>query len=259
MTVFGQYAQYYNLLYSDKDYAGEAKYVADVLRNYGTDISSVLDIGCGTGIHAGYLAEADYHVHGIDQSSVMLDEAERQRESAREEIRERLTFSCADARNLDLGVDFDAVVALFHVMSYQTTNADFLAVLKSVHGHLREGGLFFFDCWYGPAVLTEQPEVRVKELSNDSVRVLRIAEPQLLENENIVEVNYRILITGVDTKVTEEIREQHRMRYVFVPEIRMMLDYAGFRLIDVFEYGSGRPPGVSTWGVGFVAARKPAP
>ena len=36
------------------------------------------------------------------------------------------------------------MISLFHVMSYQTTNADLLAVFATAAAHLRPGGLFLF-------------------------------------------------------------------------------------------------------------------
>lgn len=256
MKTFGHYAQYYNLLYQDKDYSSEADYVAALLRKYGSSIDTVLDIGCGTGLHAVYLAERGFHVHGIDQSVEMLEVAEHRRNNLPQDIKGRLVFSVGDARHLNLERQFDAVTALFHVMSYQTRNVDLTATLDSVGRHLQDNGLFLFDCWYGPAVLTERPEVRVKDLEDDKIKVVRVAEPVMLVNENVVEVNYRVMITDQNSGVIKEVREQHRMRYLFQPEVAYLLDEAGFSILDVFEYGTGRDPDSSTWGVCFIAQKK---
>lgn len=76
--VFDKYARYYDLLYRDKDYAGEAAYIAGLLERYCNHPQHILELGCGTGKHAALLADKSYHVHGIDQSAGMLTEA-RQR------------------------------------------------------------------------------------------------------------------------------------------------------------------------------------
>ena len=43
--------------------------------------------------------------------------------------------------------------------------------------HLKPNGVFIFDFWYGPGVLTDPPVVRLKRLENEEIEVLRIAEP----------------------------------------------------------------------------------
>lgn len=60
-----------------------------------------------------------------------------------------------------LNKKFDTVLALFHVMSYQVGNNDIINVLKNTSEHLERGGVFIFDCWYGQAVLTDRPSVRM--------------------------------------------------------------------------------------------------
>ena len=50
--AFDTYARYYDLLYRDKDYAGEAAYVASHIRQHAPEAARILELGCGTGAHA---------------------------------------------------------------------------------------------------------------------------------------------------------------------------------------------------------------
>ena len=117
-------------------------------------------------------------------------------------------------------------------MSYQTSNDDVAAAFATAREHLKAGGAFIFDCWYGPAVLRQWPAVTEKILSDDSTEVHRTATPDIHVNENIVDVNYNVLVTDKSTGVTETLRETHRMRYLFAPEIELALSVAGLKLID---------------------------
>ena len=72
MSVFGAYSRYYNLLYQDKDYAGEAEYVRSLISRHFPQARAVLDLGCGTGRHDLLLAQMGYEVTGVDQSEEML-------------------------------------------------------------------------------------------------------------------------------------------------------------------------------------------
>ena len=56
----------------------------------------------------------------------MLTQAGAQREKLPPLVRERLSFLEHDIRTIRLGEQFDVVVALFHVISYQTSNEDVL-------------------------------------------------------------------------------------------------------------------------------------
>ena len=51
MSILGTYSRYYNLLYKDKDYAGEAAYIYDLIGRYRPGATNILNLGCGTGRH----------------------------------------------------------------------------------------------------------------------------------------------------------------------------------------------------------------
>ena len=74
---FGAYSKYYDLLYQDKDYAGEADYVYSLLTKYANTPRTVLELGCGTGKHAEQLAEKGLIVDGVELSETMLESAQQ--------------------------------------------------------------------------------------------------------------------------------------------------------------------------------------
>jgi SAM-dependent methyltransferase len=244
-TPFDLTGGYYDLLYADKDYAGEARYVAGQLP---ADCRAILELGSGSGIHAALLAEAGHDVTGVERSPAMLaracDRAVRTSESAGP-----LEFHSGDARTVRLGRQFDAVISLFHVVSYQTTDDDAAAIFATATEHLRPGGLFLFDIWYGPAVLSQQPAVRVKRMQNEQIAVTRTAEPMLHPNANVVDVHYEIFATDLATGRIERIEEDHSMRYFFLPELAAFGRAAGLVLEHAEEWMTGREPSADTWGV----------
>lgn len=251
MTVFGAYSRCYNLLYRDKDYAGEVEYVHGLLRKHCPAAGNVLDLGCGTGTHDILLAAKGYEVAGVDLSEEMLAEA-RSRLAALKPQPSSVTFRQGDIRSIRLDRTFDAVISLFHVMSYQTGNDDLRAAFATVRAHLRPGGVFIFDCWYGPAVLSDRPAVRVKRLEDQEIELTRIAEPVMHANENIVDVNYQVFVREKAGGAVGELRETHRMRYLFRPEVELLLGETGMTVAAAFEWMTGNPPGFATWGVCFV-------
>jgi SAM-dependent methyltransferase len=250
MTVFGDYARYYDLLYREKDYARESAYVDALIRQHRPGAASILNLGCGSGKHDGELAALGYAVTGVDVSEEMLDTARLTAKG-----NDRLSYVHGDVRTVRLNKTFDVVVSLFHVMSYLETNDDLLAAFTTAQSHLAPGGVFIFDCWYGPGVLTDPPAVRVKELSDETISVTRIARPVMHPNENIVDVQYLVFIRQLTGGDVHEIRETHRMRYLFVPEVKHLLACSGLDLRVSEEWLTAAPLGLTSWNALFVSKK----
>jgi SAM-dependent methyltransferase len=249
MNTFRDYSKYYNLLYKDKEYSKEVDYVSNLIRMFSPEAETILDLGCGTGRHDELFVKCGYSVCGIDISEKMLEEANKLSEN------DKLSFSRGDIRNVELNKKFDVVISLFHVISYQITNKDLKNTFETASKHLKNEGLFIFDCWYGPAVLSERPSVRVKRLEDENIKLLRIAEPVIYPNENLVDVNYEILIEDKQRGNYEVLNETHTMRYLFKPEIENFMENAGFRVEKCEEWLSGNELGFDTWGVTFIGLK----
>jgi SAM-dependent methyltransferase len=256
LEVFRYYARYYDLFYQAKSYEQEIGFVSGLLNEFSSQPNTLLELGCGTGRHAEQLAKLGYRVHGVDLSPDMVRQAEERASQLPSDMLDRLSFASGDARCVRTDAKYDAVISLFHVVSYQNSNADVMAMFHTAAEHLVSGGLFVFDCWYGPAVLTDRPHVRTKRLGDEKIDVFRIAEPVMHPNENLVDVNYTVLITDKVEHVVEEVRETHRMRYFFLPELEMMLNQTGFSLLTCREWLTGQNLDFSTWCGTFVARKE---
>jgi len=252
LTAFERSADFYDDLYEDKDYAAEADYVDLLIQQHSPGSRSLLDLGCGTGRHAIKFAEKGYSVLGVDRSPGMIAKARDHRQQLSQLIRERLTFEQYDLRDLQLDRQFDAVAALFHVVSYQNSNDDLIATFRSAKTHLKPAGLFMFDCWYAPGVLTDPPIVRVKRLLRGSSRLIRIAEPTMRFNENLVDIRYGFITTRASDG-NAEFEEIHTMRYFSAPELSLALQITGFDVLAFREWLTGREPNKGTWNVSVVA------
>lgn len=243
MSTFEAYARYYDLLYKDKNYGAEAAFIHSLIRKYSPGVKTLLDLGCGTGRHDFFLSTMGCLITGVDRSAEMIGRAKNATGAS------EIDFIQADIRTIRLNRTFDAVISLFHVMSYQTTQEDIRSACGAARAHITAGGLFIFDFWYGPAVLTDPPAVRVKRLEDEHIAVTRIAEPVLYPNRNVVDVKYQICIRDKKLGTVEEIRETHSMRYFFMPEIELLLNESGFEMLESGEWMTGKEPGSSTWSV----------
>lgn len=241
--VFGEYGDYFDLLYADKDYKSEADYVGEILSRLGVVSGSILEFGSGTGRHGRMLARAGYHVLGVDRSAAMVRLA-----NSGETVS---GFGCreGDIRSVRIDRQFDAVTALFHVLSYQVTNSDLLKVFRNARAHLVAGGIFVFDFWYGPAVHALKPSVREKQIEGDRMLVTRISKPVWDVQRNQVDVYFDIRVEDKNSHVVREFTEIHPMRYFSLPELDLLAEWTGFRREIAEEFLTREAPSDQTWGV----------
>jgi SAM-dependent methyltransferase len=250
--VFGPgYADAYDTIYQDKDYAAECGQLDHIFRYYGNSIESILDLGCGTGNHAIPLAQRGYQVVGIDRSADMLNRARGKADNL--VSHGDLVFRQSDIHQLDLQRQFDAVLMMFAVLGYQLENADVLSALSTARRHLRLGGLLVFDVWYGPAVLHERPSQRAKIVSTTRGRTLRIVSGELDTARQLCTVHYQMWQLEDDLLVAET-EEKHLMRYFFPLELELFLQSSGFGLLRLGVFPEfDQDPSDATWNVLVVA------
>jgi SAM-dependent methyltransferase len=100
--------------------------------------SSVLDLGCGNGRVTMHLARSGRRVTGLDREERFLEVLE----TRAAEPGLTVDTVCADARDFDLGAQFDAVFAPMQLVQLFNGAAERKAMLASAARHLRPGGVF---------------------------------------------------------------------------------------------------------------------
>ena len=215
--VFLDYSKYYDLLYRNKDYATEAQFIITKIKEFHPHAKSILNIGCGTGLHDSFFVEAGYQLTGIDLSEQMLQIAKEKNGNL------GCRYDLADARHFNLGRKFDVIISLFHVLSYQTSNDDASRYFENIESHLADGGIGIFDFWFGPAVLIIKPENRTKVVESDELKITRQAVTVMDYQKNIATVEFDIEIYNKITNQNQKLHELHPMRYFFLPELELLV------------------------------------
>ena len=225
-TSFEDYAEYYDLIYKDKDYEKEVDFIEEIFENTHKP-KKILEVGCGTGNYTKILLERGHGVTAVDISGDMLKIA-----------REKCTckFIEGDIRNITINEKFDACIAMFAVMGYVTENSDIIKALNNIRKHLRPNGIFIFDVWNGLAVMRFLPEQRIKEMENDEIKIIRVAIPNLMAFEHICEVTYKLLILNKKDNTSAEINEKHVVRFYFPQEMTHYLEGAGFEVLKICPF-----------------------
>ncbi len=223
-NVYGpDYSQVYDALYRDKDYEQECDFLEAIFKKYRNGIGKILDLGCGTAGHDLILARRGYEVTGVDRSEMMLRIAGQKVKNAGESV----DLIKSDITSLSLGKIFDAVISMFSVMNYLTTDEAISAACAVARGHLKNEGIFIFDAWHGPAVLNDRPVRRVKKVRNGKEKIVRVTEPIISIEFHTVEVKFRVTRQKEDS-ATEEFNESHLVRYFIPEEMVSFLRNAGF-------------------------------
>jgi len=255
MAVFEDYARYYDLLYQDKEYLREVAFLCSILERLSAGARSILDVGCGTGLHDFELARRGYAVTGIDLSEAMLAAAEAKRNESPAEVARNLSFAPAHASRFDLGRRFDAVVSLFHVVGYLTTDRELDAAFARVGEHLAADGLYVFDFWHAPAVEASGPAAREREVEDEEIRVRRVTTPEWRPERSLVDVHFDFTVTDKRTAETRQFSEVHSVRYYDPVALTEMLAQHGFAVEETGEWPTGAALSADVFGA-YIVARK---
>jgi ubiquinone/menaquinone biosynthesis C-methylase UbiE len=140
--MYRELAKFYDLIYADKDYRGEAALLRSNIRTYarsgGRDL---LDVGCGTGRHLEHLQKW-FHCTGVEQSPAMLRVARARLPDAH-----LVKGSMEDFR---LRSRFDAITCMFGVIGYTRTVPRMTRAIASMAEHLKPGGVLLVQPWVTP-------------------------------------------------------------------------------------------------------------
>jgi ubiquinone/menaquinone biosynthesis C-methylase UbiE len=161
--------KYYDDIYAatGKDYAAETKKLDELIQKYKCIVGdTLLDVACGTGMHAGFLSQY-YKVVGVDVNDSMLKIARKKRPELR--------FFHGDMRTFDLSRQFAAVTCLFSAIGYMTTKADLDKAIKNMSRHLLPGGVLLVEPWFTPeqwnfgrvfTIQVDKPDMKIVRMSH---------------------------------------------------------------------------------------------
>lgn len=163
--MFRDTAEYYDLIYSFKDYEAEAARITTLIRAEHPDAQTVLDVACGTAEHARHLAR-EFGVTGVDLEPHFVDIARRKVPAGR--------FEVADMRDFDLGETYDVVQCLFSSIGYLTAGDDVVAALRTFRRHLAPSGLMLIEPWITPERF-EPGRTGMVAAEDDHVKICRMS------------------------------------------------------------------------------------
>ncbi len=141
MSEYTAFAQYYDQLTANIDYAARAAFFAGLIRRHYHKAELLLDLACGTGSLSLELAALGFDVIGADASREMLSVALQKVGDSPHSI----LFLCQSMQALDLYGTVDAVVCALDSLNHLPDDTALGRALDRVALFLNPGGVFVFD------------------------------------------------------------------------------------------------------------------
>jgi len=229
MNFTQSYAEAYDLLNEGKPYEDEVAFMLKIWSDVSGGLqnpNSVLDLGCGSGLHLSHF-DNDVLKVGVDLSKPMLETAgKRSIPHAR-----FVNSSIGDAR---LSEQFDLVYSLFHVLSYQTTEDELLAMFETISLHLAEEGVCVIDFWHRAAWDLDPPVTRITKRRNHETKVIRISSPSCDRLTGIVDIEMDVFVESTNSSANhfEHFTESHRMRAYTLSELSLAAKQSNLIVAD---------------------------
>jgi len=174
-AMYAEMAQYYDRIYSFKDYAAETEKLIGWIETHCQSTGTrLLDVACGTGRHLEHLSKS-FDAEGLDLSSELLELAQERNPG--------MTFHCDDMRTFDLSSCYDVVTCLFSSIGYMTTIEDLGKAVVNMARHLVTGGVLLIEPWLTPdawkpgtvhGMYIDDPELKIARV-NTSVTKGRLS------------------------------------------------------------------------------------
>lgn len=218
--MFSQSAQWYDVLYSFKNYRGEVEALEALLAEVHPEAETVLDVACGTAEHDRYLARR-YRVDGLDANPDFLPVA-AQKNPAGEYVQ-------GDMTDFSLAKRYDAIICLFSSIGYVKTLDNVAKTLRCFYRHLNAGGVAVVEPWLTPE--TWRPDGRVHMLTGETavgkICRMNLSEPAAQQEGRLVTVLNFHYLAGTAEGVAH-FTERHEMGLFTVAEMKDAFREAGF-------------------------------
>jgi ubiquinone/menaquinone biosynthesis C-methylase UbiE len=195
------------------------------------DISSVLDVACGTGAQSIGLAKRGYKVTAADKSPAMVKLAQ-QKAAKRPKL--TINFRVANMIDTEYGC-FDAAICIFNAIGHLTKKqcgAFFLNMVKNV----KKGGLFVTDIFNFTA-LNAGVFAEYKYMSREMVIAGKLINH--VRSSELDPLN-RTIHTSSSTRLQDggnepsQIDDSWEMKIYDADELTDMLKSAGFKEVNLF-------------------------
>ena len=215
---YKEFAKYYDKFYQNKNYKKETEF----LKNFINANDKILDVGCGTGIHAVLLTDNGFEVDGLDLNKEML-------EIAKTRLKTNLYWQ--NILEIDISKKYNMIISMFAVFNHLKDTDELMRGLMNLKQLLHDGGKIIIDLHNpqssGSKIDTYDNMTRVMKWNYD--RSLKIEKSDI-----IFEIDS---IKYTDT---------HTFRIFTIDEMKECCERVGLKVVNVYENYDINKEGTST-------------
>jgi SAM-dependent methyltransferase len=205
------------------NYDDEFRFYNSILKK--NNCTSVLEIGCGSGMLARRFLKTGYTYLGLDLFNEML-------EIARSEIKSGSFVQC-DMRNLPFSEQFDSALITGRSISYVTENKGILDTLKGVHRSLKNKGLFIFGVFEANGIFNNFTDFE-QVIEHGNKRIQRISKLKMnLETGWTYDWHAKYIIEEMG--MVKEYEDVTTLRAFTKEEILLFLKLTGFEAEEIID------------------------
>ena len=104
----------------------------------------ILELACGSGRLTIPLADAGYHIDGVDRSETMLDRLRTKLKDCDAEVRQRVRLFCADIKDFKSDLKYGTVFLAYNSLQYLEKKETIQTFFSRMPRLLQKGGHFLF-------------------------------------------------------------------------------------------------------------------
>ncbi len=204
---YKEFAKYYDRFYKNKDYEKEVGF----LMNFIKEGDEIIDIGCGTGIHASLIFQKGFYVDCLDLNDEMLEVAKT-----------RLKSNFYSQNILDINIDkkYDVIISMFAVLNHLKSVDELEKCLSNLRGILKDDGKIIIDL-HNP-----QSSGSKKDSFDNMTRIMEWN----YEKKNRIENSKITFMIGY-----KRYDDSHVFKIFTIDEVKECCTKIGLKVLNVYE------------------------
>lgn len=192
---------------------------------------TVLDWGCGTGLHARELGGRGHPVIGLDVSPAMAEKAEantRDRAAVRILSRDVVEWAGSETETR-----IGAFYSFANVINCLPDEATMEQSLRAIASLLPAGGRGMVDAWNILPLLKNGPRETIRHVATPGAEFVQTMAASLERERQVLNIDYRVFVSRDGGACWRQVRSTHRLTLRTPRQYHGLFERAGFAVLEM--------------------------